>query len=69
MIDPKTDTITEPEIGMIIGSIEETLGSSNENLVREAPDRPAIVAKTKPLVEGPAGDLHIARESETHRVA
>jgi len=69
MTDPNTETMTEPEIGMAIGSIKETLGSSNENLVREAPLRPAIVAKTKPLVEGPEGDLHIARESETHRVA
>ena len=69
MTDPNTDTMTEPEGGTTIGSIEETLGSANENRVREVPVRPAIEATANPLVEGPAGDLHNARLSDIQSVA
>ena len=34
----------------------------------EVATRPAIDANTCPLVEGPDGDLHNARESDIHKV-
>jgi hypothetical protein len=67
--DPNTETMMEPETGTTIGSMQDIIGFEKEIRARETKVRLATEAKIWTLLEGPAGDLHIKRLSEIHRVA